>query len=64
LACCLARIGNKDEAFEQLTRLLTLGIEQGLPVDQTQLLHDEDLTSLRNDARWPALMGLVPAKAN
>jgi hypothetical protein len=64
LASCLARLGNKDEAFEQLTRLLTLGIEQGLPVDQTQLLHDEDLTSLRNDARWPALMGLVPAKAN
>lgn len=47
-ACCLARAGQKDAALERL--LYALG--HGVPAADVQ--NDEDLASLRTDARWPA----------
>jgi tetratricopeptide (TPR) repeat protein len=52
LACCEARLGNPDPAFEHLRRSL---------VERPDLLElargDEDLTSLRGDARFAELVG-------
>lgn len=47
-ACCLARAGKKDEAFERLTWALQHGAPGGAELQQ-----DEDLASLHGDPRWP-----------
>ena len=51
LACALARLDKKDEAFRWLSEALTKG-----PFLARGLAADEDLQSLHNDTRWPALV--------
>ena len=47
-ACCLARAGQKDAAFERLLYALGHGVAAA------DIRDDEDLAALRTDARWPA----------
>ena len=52
LACCEARLGDVEQAFEHLERAL-----EGRP-DLVELARgDEDLASLRDDARFDGLVG-------
>jgi hypothetical protein len=53
-ACCLARAGNADRAFEALTR----SIERGYS-DADWMEKDGDLVSLKSDPRWRALVERV-----
>jgi hypothetical protein len=50
-ACCHARDGKPDRAFAILDRLVVAGIKS---IDHVQ--QDEDLASLRTDARWSKLI--------
>jgi hypothetical protein len=47
-ACCLARAGQKDAAFDKLTSALAHGF-----TDWKTLQADDDLVSLHGDPRWP-----------
>lgn len=47
-ACCLARAGRTDEAFERLRFAVAAGF-----ADVAHLEQDEDLASLHGDPRWP-----------
>lgn len=53
LACAYARLGNKDKAFEWLTKAFNAGFPQA-----SLLQTDEDLASLRTDARFKELTTL------
>jgi Flp pilus assembly protein TadD len=58
LACSLALLDRRDEAFEELGRAVDLGF-----LDREHLMEDPDLASLRRDARWPDLLSRVPEDA-
>jgi hypothetical protein len=63
-ACCSALAGHRDEAFGQLARAAEKG-EFGAE----QPRGDDDLTSLRDDPRWPAVLkafdvGAAKVRAN
>ncbi len=51
LACSLALVGRKDEAFDALSRALELGYSDG-----NWMIRDDDLASLRSDPRFKALV--------
>jgi tetratricopeptide (TPR) repeat protein len=55
LACSLALLGRRDEAFASLGRALDLGFDDGDCLDS-----DDDLVSLRKDPRWAPLRGRLP----
>jgi Flp pilus assembly protein TadD len=59
LACSLALLDRRDEAFEELGRAVDLGF-----LDREQLLEDPDLVNLRRDGRWPDLLSRVPEDAD
>ncbi len=59
LACAYARLSEKDKAFEWLNRAVQAGFSQS-----QQLSADEDLTSLRGDARFSALVAEAQRNAN
>ena len=48
--CALARLGKTDAAFEMLEEAVRAGMSYPMVVD------DEDLESLREDARWPGIV--------
>jgi tetratricopeptide (TPR) repeat protein len=54
MACCHALLGERDEALANLERALELGYRH---LDHART--DDDLASLRDDARFRALVGLV-----
>jgi tetratricopeptide (TPR) repeat protein len=54
LACANARAGNKDRAFEWLTKSLNAGFP-----NPSQVNSDADLASLRDDARFKEVAALV-----
>ena len=54
LACAEARLGNADSAIVSLRRSIDLGFRNA-----KHLADDEDLTSLRAHAEWPALLKLA-----
>ena len=56
LACSLALHGEPDAAFEELERSLACGYR-----DAEHLAEDEDLASLRADARFAALLARLAA---
>lgn len=51
LACTYARLGRKDEAFSWLTKVVEVGF-----IGPDLLRSDEDLTTLRDDPRFPPLV--------
>jgi tetratricopeptide (TPR) repeat protein len=51
LACSLALMGKKDDAFEALERAIELGYD-----DFEHLKKDSDLKRLRNDPRFKSLL--------
>ena len=53
LACAYARLNNKEKAFEWLTKALNAGFPQ-----VSLLQTDEDLASLRDDARFREVLAL------
>lgn len=57
IACALALLGKKDAAFEELTRAIEAGF-----YDLEWIKDDEDLISLREDARWKAVLDLAEKK--
>ena len=56
-ACACAILGNPDGAFAYLDR----AVEEGL-IEKGWLERDEDLASLRQDERWPAVITKVEDK--
>ncbi|MFZ5440281.1 MAG: TPR end-of-group domain-containing protein [Myxococcota bacterium] len=50
-ACCLARAGRVDDAFDKLRGALAAGLKNRRALEQ-----DEDLAPLRADPRWGALL--------
>lgn len=56
LACSYALLHRADEAFDALDEALSLGFD-----DWDCLLEDDDLLSLREDARWAPLVGRRPS---
>jgi hypothetical protein len=51
LACAQARVGARREAIDSLERAVAAGFE-----DRARMASDEDLASLREDARFQALL--------
>jgi len=51
MACCWALGGNKDKAFEALSKAAELGYNK-----KSDFENDGDLASLKSDARWRVLM--------
>ena len=63
LACAYARAGEKDAAFEHLTKALEDNAAGQPVVDGTHWRkNDTDLASLRDDARFKALVAKYPPK--
>lgn len=58
LACAYARLNNKDKAFEWLNQAVQRGFRQ-----VTTIENDDDLVSLRTDARYKTLVESVRANA-
>ena len=56
LGCSFALLDRKDEAFASLSKAIALGFSE-----REQFLEDDDLASLRSDARWPPLLARIPA---
>lgn len=56
LACSYALLGRRDEAFDELTRAVDLGFDDGEHLDE-----DPDLDGLRKDPRWAPLRARLPA---
>ncbi len=59
LACSYARLGDKEKAFEWLMRALQTGFNQ-----PEQIRIDEDLASLRTDARFKEVVAGAERNAN
>jgi tetratricopeptide (TPR) repeat protein len=55
MACAHARLGQADKAFEQLTKAIDSGFS-----NKRLLQEDEDLTSIRGDGRFAALVARIP----
>ncbi|MBI1765237.1 MAG: tetratricopeptide repeat protein [Acidobacteria bacterium] len=58
LACAYARLNNKDKAFEWLSQAMQRGFRQAQTLE-----NDDDLASLRADARYKPLVESVRANA-
>ncbi len=58
LACSLALVGNKDEAFRALEKSIELGYS-----DFEHLKRDSDLRTLRDDPRFKTLLSPKPRKS-
>jgi thiol-disulfide isomerase/thioredoxin len=58
-ACAYGRTGGIDEAFEQLTSMLSRGYDR-----PDNLRHDTDFENLHEDARWEELVALAEANFN
>ena len=56
-ACCSARTGQIDRAFEQLDRALDWGFD-----DFEHIFEDPDLVPLRNQERWKTLLSQLPGQ--
>ena len=58
LACSLALVGKKDEAFRTLGKSIELGYS-----DFEHLKRDSDLRTLRDDPRFKMLLSVKPQKS-
>lgn len=58
LTCAYARLNNKDKAFEWLNQAVQRGFRQSTTIE-----NDNDLVSLRTDARYKTLLESVRANA-
>jgi hypothetical protein len=54
MACAHARLGQKDKAFENLDKAIQAGFN-----NRQLLTTDDDLASLRDDARYTQLLGRI-----
>ena len=59
LACLYAQQGKKDQAFNQLEKLLTIA-----PTTLYDNINDRDLDSLRDDPRYKQLLAKKPASSS
>jgi len=55
MACAHARLGHADQAFENLGKAIDAGF-----TNKQLMQQDEDLASIRSDARFGTLLGRIP----
>jgi hypothetical protein len=63
LACAYARLGEKDPAFEHLTKALELNATgETIVASEHWRKNDTDMTNLKDDPRWAKLLEKFPPK--
>ena len=55
MACAHARLGHPDQAFENLGKAIDAGF-----TNKQLMQQDDDLASIRSDARFSTLLGRIP----